>query len=195
MICQALLETSEDTSLWEAVPPLLGALIGAGAALFAVWRTNAHQRKENVRGRVRDNVALILANIREIMLLLGLRRAKRADYKRLMSDLVVNLERLHLDLTEGEAGIYHGAHQVAGVIRRHSGASPGRWTFVVNPAEQDALITLAGDLGTFLAEWARATSPRERRSMAEVLQALGDYGDDMTPTEIYELLQAGRGTR
>jgi hypothetical protein len=183
---------------------ILGASVGALVAMVVLRRTLTEQRtslveqldkqevlhreqlwvqrNENARIRLHEVVAQLLANL---VVLAEAMHARPSDadrsekFTRVRLEIMVNLERLHLDLKEGEeADIYHVLYGILGIV--YNCIELAHWEDEPpHPSDLDAMRDVIGTTGATLVEWVRGNED-ERKSYVEqlvVMFKMIDAGD------------------
>jgi gas vesicle protein len=151
---------------------LLGALVGALVALFVLQRTLRNQREENVRSRRRDSAAALLTNVWELADSIQPKPRFARDYVRVFADITINVERLHLDISQDEADFYHAVSALLSEVNAHVRSASKRGRIRLSDSDRDDLVGIIGLLGSVIAEWVRAPQVSVRKEYAEGLVGL-----------------------
>lgn len=174
---------SESGQAWSLslVGSLIGSVIGAGVAILVMVRTLRTERLENVRARRSDTAASLLTNFFELAD--GIQREPQAarPYPDIMAAITVNMERLHLDLSDRGSNVYHALHGLMGEVNNLVFAAT-RTGVPLTDRDRKVLTQLIGQMGTYFAEWARARSRSRREEseelLADLLMIFRDHGLD-----------------
>ncbi|WP_459385238.1 hypothetical protein [Arthrobacter humicola] len=172
---------------------ILGASVGAWVAVVVLRRTLREQRKglseqlekqeslhreqlrvqqaENARLRLHDVVAELLTNlfgVAEAMHAGPAHTNRKAEFLSVQRDITVNLEKLHLDLEEGdESDLYHVLHGILQFVYE--------WIELAHIEDEapdridlDVMTEVVGNTGSALVEWVRGDSA-DRKAELDLL--------------------------
>ncbi|XKH55222.1 hypothetical protein LG284_16415 (plasmid) [Citricoccus nitrophenolicus] len=180
----AQLATTQLDLTWlpSLIAGLIGTVIGAGVALFVLHRTLRHQREQNIRARLTDSTAAFLTAIRDLASILSRHPSPKRDFQTAFTDAVIHLERIHLDLRDVDARIYHSLHALLHELNTHCREAARHGRIRLADHDRQALISLSTSLGTVLAEWVRATTPDRRahneQLLCDIAEIVRDQGLD-----------------